>query len=99
MFTLFIVLSRANMFALFCVIFVERMCLRCFIGSFTSECVCTVLCYFFSPANVFSLFIILSRANMFSLFYVIFLEQLCSRYFMLLSRADMFTLFSGTLYM
>ena len=30
---------------------------------------------------------------MFALFYVIFLEQMCLRYFMVLSRADMFRLF------
>ena len=43
------------MFTLFYVIFLERMCLRCFIGSFTSEYVCAVLCYF-SRAAVFALF-------------------------------------------
>lgn len=48
-----------------------------FYSTFTSEYVYAVLCYF-SRANVFTLFMVLSRANMF--IYVIF------------SQADVFTL-------
>ena len=95
-YAVFIVLSRANMFALFYVIFVEQ-CVCAVHGSFTSEYVYAVLCYF-SRANVFTLFLVLSRANMFTLFYVILLAPMCLHCFMVLSRANVFTLFYVTFF-
>ena len=82
--TLFIVLSRANTFALFYVIFSRANVFALilswfalFFGTFTSEYVYAVLCYF-SQANVFTLFVVPSRANMSTVF-VIFLERMCLR--------------------
>ena len=89
-FTLFMVLSRANMFTLFYVIFSranvfalffwyfhERICLRCFMLFFSSECVCAVHGIFTSECVFaeFTLFLVPSRANMSSLFMVFFSSE------------------------
>ena len=83
MFTLFLVLSRANMFTLFYGILLARMCLHCFM----------VL----SRANVFTLFYvtIFSSECVYALFGTSTSECVCAVlcYF---PRATVFTLFHGT---
>ena len=81
-YAVFIVLSRANMFTLFYVIFLERMCLRCFwyfhericlrcfMLFFSRECVCTVLWFFHEQMCLCCFMLLFSRANVFTLFLV-----------------------------
>ena len=80
------------MFTLFYVTFFLSECVYALFGTSSTEYVCVVY-IIFSQANVFTLFLVPPRANVFALFYVIFLGQLCLRYFMVLSLADMFMLF------
>ena len=51
------------------------------------------LCFFFCRANVFALFMVLSRTNMFSLFLCYFSRANVFTLFMVLSRANMFIMF------
>ena len=60
-----------------------------FFGTFTSEYVYAVLCYF-SQANVFALFMVLSRANVFSLCFrcLWYLHERMSSLFMLFFSSE-----------
>ena len=75
------VLSLANVFPLF------------YAPLFMSKYVFAVFMFFFCRANVFALFMVLSRTNMFTLFLCYFSRANVFTLFMVLSRANMFTLF------